>query len=62
MSPHFVRRSIEDKHLQVIICVSILSGYLAEVFHLIKENIYEYLKVPHILKCSLRPSYWGDCG
>ncbi len=27
-----------------------------------KKNIYEYLKVLRILKCSLRPNYWGDCG
>jgi hypothetical protein len=49
------------RHVQVIIWVSILFGCTEEIFHLIEENFYEYLILLHILKCSLRPSYWGDC-
>ncbi len=40
----------------------ILSGCLLTIYYHIKDDIYEYLQVIHILNCSLRSSYWGDRG
>ncbi len=45
VSPHFVIRRLVYKQDQVIISFLIISLYLAKVYHLEKDNVYDYLNI-----------------